>query len=169
MECEQAIFLFLNQLSTLFLSIVFSFFLFSQSNKKRNALLQKLEKIGEFQPKIIHKCWSDLTWALTPKNKQQIWGEKKKRNNAHKNAALIVCVPGITSFSLFAFTLSCPTYHSSLVLYSFFFFKDLLSQRKKKKKRPQKKRKKCFSFFLSSSLIGQQWKQQIGLREVFVH
>lgn len=73
--------------------------------------------------------------------------KKKKRNNAHKNAALIVCVPGITSFSLFAFTLSCPTYHSSLVLYSFFFFKDLLSQRKKKKKKTTKEKKKMLFFF----------------------
>lgn len=82
-------------------------------------------------------------------------GRKKKRNNAHKNAALIVCVPGITSFSLFAFTLSCPTYHSSLVLYSFFFKRSSFTTKKEKKKTTKEKKKMLF-FFLSSSLIGQQ-------------
>lgn len=66
--------------------------------------------------KCVREGEEDL-WHMGPKMR----GQKEKCS--HKRSATCVCVPGITSLSLFlAFTLSCPTYHSSLVLYSFCIF-----------------------------------------------
>lgn len=66
--------------------------------------------------KCVREGEEDL-WHVGPKMR----GQKEKCS--HKRSATCVCVPGITSLSLIlAFTLSCPTYHSSLVLYSFCIF-----------------------------------------------
>ena len=94
-------------------------FLFPQSNKteKPFTITGKILKssffkcIGYCKGKM---CEEDLCGHVGPKMRGEL-------TNAHKRSATCVCIPGIIilPFSL-AFTLSCPTYHSSLVLYSFF-------------------------------------------------